>query len=65
MKSTEATVFDRKSGGAEGPAVRLSLSQLPTGTCSPFLLRSGAPNHLDEVVQPQLAGKGFLDLGGG
>jgi hypothetical protein len=22
MKSTEATVFDRKSGGAEGPAVR-------------------------------------------
>jgi hypothetical protein len=22
MKSTEATVFDRKSGGGEGPAVR-------------------------------------------
>jgi hypothetical protein len=28
MKSTEATVFDRKSGGAEGPAVRLSPTQL-------------------------------------
>jgi hypothetical protein len=29
MKSTEAMVFDRKSGGAEGPAVRLSWMQLP------------------------------------
>jgi hypothetical protein len=29
MKSTEATVFDRKSGAAEGPAVRLSWTQLP------------------------------------
>ena len=29
MKSTEATVFDRKSGGAEGPAVRLDYKQRP------------------------------------
>jgi hypothetical protein len=29
MKSTEATVFDRKSGGAEGPAVRLDIKQRP------------------------------------
>jgi hypothetical protein len=28
MKSTEATVFDRKSGAAEGPAVRPSQTQL-------------------------------------
>jgi hypothetical protein len=29
MKSTEATVFDRKSGAAEGPAVRLDFKQRP------------------------------------
>jgi hypothetical protein len=29
MKSTEATVFDRKSGAAEGPAVRLHVKQRP------------------------------------
>jgi hypothetical protein len=29
MKSTEATVFDRKSGGAEGPAVSLNPKPSP------------------------------------
>ena len=29
MKSTEATIFDRKSGEGEGPAVRLDVKQRP------------------------------------
>jgi hypothetical protein len=40
MKSTEATVFDRKSGGAEGPAVRLDAKQRRS------LLRHYTPGRL-------------------
>jgi hypothetical protein len=36
MKSTEATVFDRKSGGAEGPAVRLDFKQRPASELDMF-----------------------------
>jgi hypothetical protein len=43
MKSTEAMVFDRKSGGAEGPAVRPSLKQLPTKLSTYFQLCQGGP----------------------
>jgi hypothetical protein len=51
MKCTSATEFHRKSGGAEWRDLLFS-----------FLLGGRAPDNLDEIVQPELAGEGCFHL---
>ena len=61
MNLADATNFDRKSGLRSGGPCGAPFPHATAHKTLP-LLRSRAPYNLDEVVQPQVAGKGFLDL---